>query len=146
MYVQRNSEACSHNHCCRGKAVLHILSACLQPLVIWHAKRMRRIVLSTVDYLAVPYCSTISHKRHGFRIKILLNKTCYFLYKFSKTSIILRRIQRDIVIKLHMSSCKEFIILIKRVPRQIFEKYSYVKLHGIPSSGRRLVARGQTDG
>ena len=75
MYVQRNNEARSHKHCCRGKAVLYILSACLQPLVIWHAKRMRRIVLPSVDCQAVPYCSTISHKRHDFGIKNLLNKT-----------------------------------------------------------------------
>ena len=29
MYVQRNNEARSRNHCCRKKQVLHILSVCV---------------------------------------------------------------------------------------------------------------------
>jgi len=36
-------------------------------LVIQHAKRMDRIMLSYVPYLALPYFFTLSHKRYDFR-------------------------------------------------------------------------------
>jgi hypothetical protein len=55
---KRNIEARSHNHCCPGKSVLHILCVCVcvcmcvcvcvcvcVALVIQHAEHMRRIVL-----------------------------------------------------------------------------------------------------
>jgi hypothetical protein len=37
--------------------------------VIQHAKRMRRVILSLVAFLALPYFYTLSHKRLNFRIK-----------------------------------------------------------------------------
>jgi hypothetical protein len=48
-------------------------------LIIQHAKRVRRIILSSVVCLALPYFSTLSHKRYHFRGKVFV---C-FLYNFS---------------------------------------------------------------
>jgi len=38
-------------------------------LVIQHAKRMRRMTLSSVASLALPYFFALSHKRNYFRVK-----------------------------------------------------------------------------
>jgi hypothetical protein len=64
MYYISNIEARSRNHCYRGKAITIAYSDCLSvALVIQHAKRMRRIMLSSVACLDLPYFSTLSHKR-----------------------------------------------------------------------------------
>ena len=60
-------------------------------LVILHAKRMRRVILSSVACPALPYFATLT-----------------FL---SATFLILRRNQRDI--KVYRSSCKVPVILVR---------------------------------
>ena len=70
MYVSRNIEARSRNYCCHEKATSVANSECVSvALAIQHGKRMRRIILSSMAFLAVPYFSTF-HKRHEFREEV----------------------------------------------------------------------------
>ena len=53
---ERNNEARSPNHCCRKKAVRITYSECVSvALGIQHAKRMRRIILSSVVCPDLPF-------------------------------------------------------------------------------------------
>ena len=62
-YVQENIESFSRNHCCSRKAVSIVYCECVfVALVIQHAKRMRRIILSSVACPALQYFPTLSHK------------------------------------------------------------------------------------
>jgi len=74
----RNTGARSRNHCCCGKALIITYSECVSvTLVMQHAVRMCRIVLSSVAYLAVPYRFIMPHKRHDFRKKnVIEHKMC----------------------------------------------------------------------
>ena len=79
------------------------MCVCILLLVIQHAKRMRRILLSSVVCLALPYFSTLPHKHCNFRgggQKSLLNLKCILitLQLLSLTFLTLRRIQRGTVI------------------------------------------------
>jgi hypothetical protein len=72
-----NIEARSRNHCCRGKAVSIKYSECVSVFLLklsdtQIASFLGGIILSYVVCLALPYFSTLSHKRHDFR-KIKLN-------------------------------------------------------------------------
>jgi hypothetical protein len=90
MYVGRNDEACSHNHCCLGKAISITYSECLSvALVIWHAKHMHHIILSPVVCPTLPYFLT-SHKWHDFQEKVIERKMRIFIFS---TFLILPRIQ-----------------------------------------------------
>jgi hypothetical protein len=59
MYVQRNFEARSRNHCCSGKAISITYSVCVSVLlVIQHAKRTRSFILSPDICRALLYFPT----------------------------------------------------------------------------------------
>jgi hypothetical protein len=82
-------------------------------LVIQHAKRMRRVILSSVACLPLPHFSTLFHKRHDFRKNVTGQKTCVLIFStnLSETFLIVRRIKRDITINVHRSSCKVPLLL-----------------------------------
>jgi hypothetical protein len=114
--ITYNTGGRSRNHCCRRKAIRVTYSECVSvALVIKHAKRMRRIILSSVVCPAVPYFSTLSHKRHDFREKVIEQKTCVLI--FSTTFFLnishSRRLEGDIIINAHRPLCKVPAILVR---------------------------------
>jgi hypothetical protein len=99
-------------------------------LVIQHAKRMRRIILSSVACLAVPcFFYTLSHKRHAKRI--IAHKTWILIiasnFFFLGTFFILRKIQRDTIVNIHRSFLGRFS-----------KRYSNNKFHANQFIGRRV--------
>jgi hypothetical protein len=106
----------------------------------------------------VPYFSTLSGKWHDFVEKNLLNKNVclIFLQRLYETFLILRRIQRGIVIYIYIYI---YIYMTGRHVKyplfssglkfefsgQIFEKFSNIKFYENPSSGSRVVACGRSD-
>jgi hypothetical protein len=140
-------EARSRVHCRSGKTISITYSECMSlALVSQNAKRMCRIVLSSVACTGVQCFSTLSHQRHDFSGKKLLIVECVFwflLQLFSGTFHILRRIKRDTVINVHRSSCKvthscQILTKLDFFPYS-FEEYTNIKLHENPSSGSRIV-------
>jgi len=79
-------------------------------LGIQEAKRKRHIILF-VTCLALPYVSTLPHKGHNFRKKkkkVTEYKSVFWfsLQILSETFVILRRMQRVVIINVDRSSCK----------------------------------------
>jgi hypothetical protein len=114
-------------------------------LVIQHAKRMRRIVLSAVASSAIPYFTTLSHKLHDFRKKkkVIEREMCWFsLQLLSEMFLILRRFQRDIITNVHRCPCKVLVIHVRFESNLSFlhkfskkKKPSNIKFNENPYSG-----------
>jgi hypothetical protein len=70
-------------------------------------------VLSSVASPALPYFSTLSIKRHDFRKNVTEHIMCVSIFctTLSQTLLIIKSIQRDIVINVKASSCKVPLIL-----------------------------------
>jgi hypothetical protein len=79
-------------------------------LVIQHAKRMRRIILPPVASLSVPHFPTFFINGTIFGKNVTEHKMCILIFStnLSEIFVILRRINRDIVVNVHTSrsSCK----------------------------------------
>ena len=76
-------------------------------VVIQYVQRMRRTVR--------PYFSTLSHKWHDFREKLLNIKMCVLIFciRLCEVFLILITFQRCTAINLHMSSCEVPVILVR---------------------------------
>jgi len=69
LYVQRNIETRSCNHCYSGKTIPITHCECLTVFLgIQHAMRMRRMMLPSVACPALLYFSTLSHNGTIFKI------------------------------------------------------------------------------
>ena len=71
-----------------------------------------RHILPTVACLAPPYVSTLSQKRLEFKKIVTEHNMRFFLHNFSETFLILRRIQRHVVIHVYRYSCEVPAILV----------------------------------
>jgi len=88
-----------------------------------------------------------------FSEKFIKHKVCVLIFSansFRKFSH-LRRMQRNIIMNVNMSSCKVpryscQILMNPEFSRKIFEKSSNIKFHENPSRASRNIPRGQTDG
>jgi len=117
-----------------------------------HVKRMRR-VLSRVSCAAVPYFSTLSHKRHDFQgEKNVEYKMCVLIFLASFVRNISHSKKNSASV--YHKCTKDFTystryfchILMGLEFSQIFETFWNMKLHKNPCSGSRVFhANGQTD-
>jgi hypothetical protein len=153
MYVWRNIEARSRNQYYRGRAINITYFECVSvALVIQHAKHMRRIILSSATCLAIPYFTTLSHKRHDFREKVIEHKiyvlifSTTFVQNISHSKNNWERYYHKctlVFVYCTLYSCE--ILMKADFFQQVFEKYANIKFNGILSSGSRVVPCGQTD-
>ena len=108
LYVQRNIEVRLCNHCFSGKAIsIKYCESVFVALGIRHANPifLRRIIISFVACLAVPFFSKLPHKWQYFRNKGFKHNTCVFCFVQLLSEIFLTvRIQQDIIIILHIFS------------------------------------------
>jgi hypothetical protein len=104
-------------------------------------------IVSPVGCLAIPYFCTSSHKRYSFQKKVTKHKMCVLIFS---TTFVLNTSYSKKNSTRYYHKCKVPIIL-NRIERnlnflkQIYEKYSTIKFHENPSSGRPAVPHGWTD-
>jgi hypothetical protein len=117
LLAQRNTEARSRNHCCRGKVTsITYLCVCADAWMCACACARVAFIIqqaegtSRIKGYAPPHFSASSHKRHNFRKTVIEHEMCVLSFcTKSETFLILRGIQADMV----TSSRKTPIILVR---------------------------------
>jgi hypothetical protein len=112
---------------------------------------MQYIILSSVACLAVPYFSTLSHKRQTFWINITKHEIHVLIFSatFVSNTSQSKKNRQDIIINVLKSSGEGPTILVSF--NEIltfltdFQKYSNSKLHENLSGGSQVVPCGCTD-
>ena len=139
-------------HCWCGKVISITYSECVSvALFIPHAKRMGRIIWSSVDCSALLYFSALSHKSTMFEKRYWTQNVCFdFLYDFFWNISHSKKKWAWYDKKIHICHlwsthffCQIFMKF--EFSRQFFEKSWNIRLHERPSSGNRIVLCGQTD-
>ena len=167
MYVHRITGARSRIHCPRGKAILHIsVCECARVCARRRGRVLARVhpdlyriqracsVLWSVASLALPYFSALSHKRHDFRKKkVIEHKMCVLIFCTNYIWSIsnskknwARYCHKYENVSMWSTRCSCGILLKLEVSRQIFERSANVKFHQNSFTGSRVVPCGQTDG
>ena len=135
------------NHYWRDKKAVNITySGCVSvALGIQHAMRMRRVILSPVAFPTLHF-STLSHKRHGLRVKGIEHTMCVLI--FSTTFVWnISHAKKNSARFCH--KCSNFCtwnaryscqILIKsEFSVHVLKKYSNIIFHENPSSASRVI-------
>ena len=109
-------------------------------------------ILSSVACPALQYFSTLVHKLHDFRNKVIEHKVCVLIFSTTFVWNILQCKKKWViydqkcVLEFMYSTPYNWQILIKlEFSRPVFEQYTNIKFHENPSSGSRIVPCGQTD-
>ena len=110
--------------------------------------------LSSVACLALQYVSTLSHKRHDFREKKLLNIKCvfsFYLQLLSDTFFITRRTEQYVIKNVYPSSCKVPVILFIYINETWMFSAEFQKIHKYQTLWKssiesRVISCRQTDG
>jgi len=83
MCTERNTEACSCNHCCSGKSLSITYSDCvfIELVFLYEMSTGHTIHIVSLACLDLPYFSTLSHKWYDFRRgkKVIDYKMCVLI-------------------------------------------------------------------
>jgi hypothetical protein len=82
LYVWRNNEARSSNHCCSGKAISTTYRECVF-VAFGISMQCACAILPSVTSPALTYFSTLFHKRLDFRKKVTEHKMCVLIFSIN---------------------------------------------------------------